>query len=197
LRPIFALRFGRNWHISAFITLQHQVGYCGDERTCLGPQFFMLFAARESQRRVAFLPWAPARLKALKPKDWTDRPVTLGDHIKKARKERGLLQCEVAKALGVDSMSLVNWEKNRTEIGARFVPAIIQWLGYDPLPSPSSLGEWIAIERTRRGLARRALAAALGWDESTVSKYEQGDCPPSGRKLQQLRAALGKRCSQT
>ncbi len=156
----------------------------------------MLHVARRqhSQRRVAFLPWVPLTLKWLRPKDWTDQPVTLGEHIKKVRKERGLLQREVAKTLGIDSMSVVNWEKNRTEIGARFVPAIIQWLGYDPLPSPSSFGEWIAIERTRRGLARRTLAAALGWDEVTLGQYERGR-PPDARRLAQLRAILGKRPS--
>lgn len=152
----------------------------------------MLLVAGNSQRRVAFLPWVPARLKALKPKDWTDEPVTLGDHIKKVRKERGLLQREVAKGLRVDSMSLVNWEKNRTQVGARFVPAIIRWLGYDPLPVASSFGECIAIERTRRGLARRGLAKALGWDESTVRKYEEGDRPPDGPRLVQLCAVLGE-----
>ena len=149
-----------------------------------------------AQRRVAFLPWVPARLKASKPKDWTDKPVTLGDHLKKARRERGLLQREVAKVLRVDSMSLVNWEKNRTEVGARFVPAIIQWLGYDPLPTPSSFGEWIAVARTRRGLARRTLAAALGWDEATLGEYEGGR-PPDAQRLAQLRSVLGKPPSYT
>lgn len=133
----------------------------------------------------------------MKPKDWTGEPVTLGDHIKKARKERGLLQREVAKALRVDCMSLVNWEKNRTEIGARFVPAIIQWLGYDPLPRPSSLGEWVTIERTRRGLARRTLADALGWDEATVREYEQGGRPPDSGRLAQLQEVLGNPPSET
>lgn len=131
-------------------------------------------------------------LKALKPKGWLNAPVTLGEHIKKVRKERGLLQRDVAKALRVDNMSVVNWEKNRTKIGTRFVPAIIIWLGYDPLPTASSFGSWIAIERTRRGLARRALAAALGWDENTLRKYEEGDSPPDGPRLAQLRAVLGK-----
>jgi transcriptional regulator with XRE-family HTH domain len=156
----------------------------------------MLLVARDSQRRVAFLPWTPTRLKALKPRDWTDKPVTLGDHIKKVRKERGLLQREVAKALRVDSMSLVNWEKNRTEIGARFVPTIVQWLGYDPLPRPSSFGEWIVVERIRRGLARRTLAAALGWDEATLGEYEAGR-PPDARRLAQLRAVLGTPARKT
>jgi transcriptional regulator with XRE-family HTH domain len=123
--------------------------------------------------------------------------VTLGDHIKKVRKERGLLQREVAKALGLDSMSIVNWEKNRTKVGARFVPTIIQWLGYDPLPLAGSFSEWIAIERNRRGLARRALAAALGWDEATLGKYEGGRRPPDARRLAQLRAVFGKRRLQT
>ena len=163
----------------------------------LGPRSFTLLVAGNSQRRVAFLPWARARLKASKPKDWTDKPVTLGDHLKKARRDRGLLQREVAKVLRVDSMSLVNWEKNRTKIGARFVPALIQWLGYDPLPSPNSFGEWIAVERTRRGLARRALAAALRWDEKTVRKYEEGRRLPDGSRLEQLRLVLGQRYSQT
>jgi len=93
-------------------------------------------------------------------------------------------------------MSIVNWEKNRTKIGARFVPAIIRWLGYDPLPLASSLGEWIAIERTRRGLARRALAAALGWDEATLGKYEQGDGAPDSQRLAQLCGVLGKPSSK-
>ena len=131
-------------------------------------------------------------LKRFRLQDWTDRPVTLGDHLKKARRERGLLQREVAKALRVDSMSLVNWEKNRTSVGARFVPAIIRWLGYDPLPRPSSFSSWLVTERTRRGLARRALAVALGWDENTVRKYEEGGRPPDGSRLAQLRTVLGE-----
>ncbi len=152
----------------------------------------MLIVARSSQRRVAFLPWAPFTLKCLRVKDWTDRPVTLGDHLKKARRERGLLQREVAKALRVDSMSLVNWEKNRTSIGARFVPAIIRWLGYDPLPRPRSFASWLVTERIRKGLARRGLANALGWDENTVRKYAEGGRPPDGSRLEQLRTMLGE-----
>ncbi len=138
------------------------------------------------------MPWVPIKLKGPKPKDWNDEPVTLGEHIKKIRKERGLLQREVAKALRVDSMSVVNWEMKRTAVGTRFVPAIIQWLGYDPLPAPSSLASWITIERTRRGLARRALAEALGWDETTVRSYEEGDRLPEDARLAKLRAILGK-----
>ena len=44
-----------------------------------------------------------------------------------------------------------------------------------------------------KGLARRALADALGWDESTVRKYEEGVRPPDSQKLAQLCAVLGDR----
>jgi hypothetical protein len=78
----------------------------------------------------------------------------------------------------------------KTALTARFVPAIIQWLGYDPLPRPRSLGEWIVIERTRRGLARRRLATALGWDEATLGEYEAGRAPDA-RRLAELCTLLG------
>jgi hypothetical protein len=87
-------------------------------------------------------------------------------------------------------MSIVNWEKGRTKVGARFVPAIIRWLGYDPLPESRSVGEWIVIERTRRGMARRQLARALRWDEGTLRQYEENRAEPDARRLAQLRVVL-------
>jgi hypothetical protein len=80
--------------------------------------------------------------------------------------------------------------RNRTEIGARFVPAIIRW--HDPLPKPTICGEWIAIERLRRGMARRALAHALRWDEATLRRHEEDRALPSAGRLAQLRAVLGE-----
>jgi transcriptional regulator with XRE-family HTH domain len=126
----------------------------------------------------------------LKPKDFLDHPRTLGEHIKKVRRERGLLQRDVAKSLRVDSMSIVNWERDRTKVGARFVPAIIRWLGYDPLPKARSIGEWIVIGRTRRGMARRQLARVLRWDEGTLRQYEENRAEPDARRLAQLHLVL-------
>jgi transcriptional regulator with XRE-family HTH domain len=126
----------------------------------------------------------------LKSNEFPDHPTTLGEHLKKARIERGLLQRDVAKSLRVDSMSIVNWEKRRTKVGARFVPAIIRWLGYDPLPEARSVAEWIVIERTRRGMARRQLARALRRDEGTLRQYEENRAEPDARRLAQLRVVL-------
>jgi len=40
---------------------------------------------------------------------------TLGDRIKKWRLEQGLFQRDLAKIIGVDEMTIVNWEKGRTK----------------------------------------------------------------------------------
>jgi hypothetical protein len=89
-------------------------------------------------------------------------------------------------------MSIVNWERNPTEVGVRFVPAIIRWLGYDPLPEAGTVGDWIVIERTRRGMARRQLARVLRWDEGTLRQYEENTAAPGAERLAQLRDVLGE-----
>jgi uncharacterized damage-inducible protein DinB len=43
---------------------------------------------------------------------WTDP--TLAERIRKWRLERGLFQVDLAKRVGVSEMTIVNWEKGRT-----------------------------------------------------------------------------------
>ena len=38
-------------------------------------------------------------------------PSTFGEYIRKARFEKGLRQKDVARAIGVDEMTIVSWEK--------------------------------------------------------------------------------------
>ena len=47
---------------------------------------------------------------------------TLGERIRRFRLEQGLYQAQLAKRIGVDEMTIVNWEKDRTvPQGARLV----------------------------------------------------------------------------
>ena len=39
---------------------------------------------------------------------------TLGERIRRFRLEQGLYQVQLAKRIGVDEMTIVNWEKDRT-----------------------------------------------------------------------------------
>ncbi|QHS56423.1 helix-turn-helix transcriptional regulator [Mucilaginibacter sp. 14171R-50] len=47
-------------------------------------------------------------------KDIPVNPQTLGEHIRKARIERGLLQREVAEVFGVCEDTIVGWENGRS-----------------------------------------------------------------------------------
>ena len=52
----------------------------------------------------------PLTVKSLKPKDYSETPQTLGEHLKKRRRELGLLQREAGERLGVTNETVANWE---------------------------------------------------------------------------------------
>jgi DNA-binding XRE family transcriptional regulator len=83
---------------------------------------------------VPFCRQTPLTLKALRAKDYSENPQTLGGHLKKRRRELGLFQREVAKRLDVAVETLINWEKDRTKpVAAQFRP-VIAFLGYTTHP---------------------------------------------------------------
>ncbi|MBA4072803.1 MAG: hypothetical protein C0497_13345 [Gemmatimonas sp.] len=47
-------------------------------------------------------------------------PATVGEYLKNWRLKAGLTQKEVAAWLGVDPLTVVNWERGKTAIEARF-----------------------------------------------------------------------------
>ena len=116
---------------------------------------------------------------------------TLGDHLRKRRLDLGLLQREVAEKLGVDEMTVCNWEINRTSPQLRFIPRIIEFLGSVPDDTQAeSLGQQIVAARRRLGLSQRELVHCLVIDPSTLGRWEKGDGPPSQRYREMLLALL-------
>src|SRR5215470_6882946 len=59
----------------------------------------------------------------------------LRDHIRKRRLELGLFQREVAVQIGVDAMTIWNWDCNESRPQIYHMPAIRRFLRYDPLPN--------------------------------------------------------------
>jgi len=57
---------------------------------------------------------------------------TLGDHIRRTRLERGLLQRDVAKILNVSEDSVTYWENDRAKPQVQHYRSIILFLGYYP-----------------------------------------------------------------
>ncbi len=123
-------------------------------------------------------------LRAAKPKPYPSLPVTLGDHLKKRRIELGLLQRELAKQLGVSEWTLRHWEKDSRAPAIRFVPRIIERLGYHPDPEPKGLGQRIEWARRREGLSIRELAMKLGVDPETLRRWGRGIRIPRGGWLE-------------
>ena len=119
-------------------------------------------------------------------------PVSLGDHLRKRRMDLGLSQADVATRLGATENTVCNWENNRSSPSLRFVPRIIDFLGYVPDDGTggSSLSGRIIAFRRPHGLSQRALAEQLGVDPSTVASWERGEHRPSRSLAERLDGML-------
>ena len=115
---------------------------------------------------------------------------TIGDHIRKKRLGLKIVQKQAAQEIGVCETALFNWEANTSIPEFRYMPAIIRFLGYNPLPRPSAPGEQLVWRRTSLGMSQRALAARLEVDSSTLARWERGDRKPAGNHLTRVERFL-------
>jgi transcriptional regulator with XRE-family HTH domain len=113
--------------------------------------------------------------KALIPQRYPQQPTTIGEHLKKRRKELGLLQRDVAKLFGVNRFTIMKWEDGRSRPALKDTPALIKFLGYDPEPpSPTTIGEHIYAKRRLMGMSYRQLGKLLGFGHDLLMYWEQG-----------------------
>jgi transcriptional regulator with XRE-family HTH domain len=119
-----------------------------------------------------------ARIPAIRqitPVGWyPENPETLGEHLWKARMERGVSREEAAQVLGVGITTLWSWETGHASVSTRHLPKVVAFLGYDPRGEASTRGERIRMLRERQGLTQTALAKKLGLNPSTVTAWERG-----------------------
>ena len=126
----------------------------------------------------------------MKPKGYSESPETLGQHLKKRRLEQALLQRDVAALVGVSVDTYGGWEVDRIRPYASSWGAIIHFLGYDPHPEPTSIGDRLKAKRRALGWSQRRTADHLGWDETTIYRYERGEWVPKPERLEQLEVFL-------
>lgn len=98
----------------------------------------------------------------------------MGEHLRKVRMDRGLLQREVAAEFGVTASMVMFWETAASGIGLRHLKPVLDFLGYDPRPIGATLGEQMKRKREGMSLSQRELAEKLGVDSSSVGAVEQG-----------------------
>jgi DNA-binding XRE family transcriptional regulator len=115
---------------------------------------------------------------------------TLGDHLRKRRLDLGLLQKRVAEDIGVNTLTICNWESNKSTPFIRYIPKIIRFLGYNPLPTGRTLAEKLNAARKVLGVSQKALAKSLGVDESTLRSWEAERHHPTERSSKTIQAFL-------
>lgn len=86
----------------------------------------------------------------------------------------GLMQKDVANLLGVNTWTILNWEKGRTEPPIAAMPVILKFLGYYPFPQPRTLLEKLLAKRREMGWSIKEAAEAVGVDPGTWGNWERG-----------------------
>lgn len=68
------------------------------------------------------------------PPGYPAAPRTLGERLRRRRMDLGMSKAELARGLGVDPWTVLNWEKSRTQPAAKHLSRIWEFLeqGNDP-----------------------------------------------------------------
>jgi len=76
--------------------------------------------------------------------------------------------------MGVSTATVVHWEADKTRpIAAQFRP-VAEFLGYDPTPEPTTLLGRLEAKRRALGVTFDQVAAHLGWDRGSLTRYLDG-----------------------
>jgi DNA-binding XRE family transcriptional regulator len=81
----------------------------------------------------------------------------------------------------VGKTSVFNWEANTASPEVRYMPAIIRFLGYNPLPPIDGWATRLVQCRTTLGLSQKEFARRLGVAQSTLARWERGEREPTGK----------------
>jgi transcriptional regulator with XRE-family HTH domain len=143
------------------------------------------FYLRNSRTDIPALPFCRTILKSPKPLPITYPKYlkTIGDHLRKSRLDKKLLQIEVGRQLGVNECTIHNWETNLTSPSLAHIPKIIKFIGY--IPWKVSAGD-IKINRQLLGTSQDALARQIGVDPGTLARWESGERKPSKKQSEKL-----------
>ncbi|HBG25590.1 MAG: hypothetical protein A2Y10_04940 [Planctomycetes bacterium GWF2_41_51] len=123
----------------------------------------------------------------------SSRPlITLGDHVLKRRLDLKLDRQQTAEMIGTDKLSIANWEHNRSGPRPRYIPKIIDFLGYTPkdLFTPNTFGEEIRVYRQIHGLTQKQMADKIGIDKGTMRYLEKEKHEPTKRMIEKITACI-------
>jgi len=88
--------------------------------------------------------------------------------------------------MGVNPWTYLLWEQDKTNPEIRYWPKIISFLGVDPSPPATTLGEKLKAHRRRHGLSQAKLASQLGVDATSLWEWENDLSKPIATSLSKL-----------
>ncbi len=101
------------------------------------------------------------------------------------------------KQFGACVPGVFNWEANTPQPDFRYMPAVIKFLGYNPLPEATTPAEELVRHRTVLGLFQNEAAKRIGVDQSTLAKWERGEREVTGRFLGRVMRFLEQAATQS
>ena len=125
------------------------------------------------------MPYVPMRLKALKLKGYPDNPTTLGEHLKKKRKELGLTRREAGIRMGASARTVFEIEYGRRSMPSMPIYSkVIAFIGYYPYPI-TTIGERLLMLRRKHGWTLKQAARVIGcnceawrhWEKDQPIRY--------------------------
>jgi transcriptional regulator with XRE-family HTH domain len=112
-------------------------------------------------------------------------PATLGDHLRRRRLELGLYQKDVAAEIGVTASTIWNWEHGWT-VDSRYIPRVIDFLDYNPIPCPDDVLERLTWYKQVNGLTLEQLGAEMGRDPEQLADWLSGRHQPCRRNQEKI-----------
>lgn len=114
-------------------------------------------------------------------------PTTLGEHIRKVRKERKLSQPQVAKILKVSDETILSWEKNNTEPTPKDASKVIKFIGYFPFEwENETLYTKVKYARMVAGHTLKEMGKEIEVDVSTLYKILANKSKPRAETMEQI-----------
>lgn len=148
------------------------------------------------------MPFCHLQIKLLRrqaPDNWistqisTTSPKTIGEHLRKRRLELHLLQNQVAKRIGVHKASIQNWERGLGKPMIKHLPAIIQFLGYDPFATPEAFPAKLVHLRRKLGMTQEDLAQVLAVNPCSIGRWEGGQGLPPPKTMAAIQTLFKER----
>ena len=111
---------------------------------------------------------------------------TIGDHLRAKRMDLNIHQKLQSTQLGCGHLSLVNWELNHHQPTLKFMPKIVEFLGYDPLPKPKGFMEELDRYRVLKGWSINRLALKIGIPYDSLKYWFKDNHPPTSSNMSRI-----------